>query len=173
MSRRNSTPGCATAPPRIPIRSARGSSGGLNFSPISRRGAGSRRPRRLAQFGLRRFRWQEAGPGGPARTSIGVKTSGGGHKMLETQSTSPTLHGGLVDHRGLILTPMGAVRAAAGGGGGGQAAGDVGAGAARRRVVVGGGGGAHRPSRSVVWSLKSDSVVYTKFDLCSGAPGAA
>jgi hypothetical protein len=37
---------------------------------------------------------------------IGVKTSGGGHKMLETQSTSPTLHGGLVDHRGLILTPM-------------------------------------------------------------------
>src|ERR1039457_2735472 len=43
------------------------------------------------------------GAGGPG---IGVKTSGGGHKMLETQSTSPTLHGGLVDHRGLILTPM-------------------------------------------------------------------
>src|ERR1017187_983564 len=44
--------------------------------------------------------------GDPMVLGIGVKTSGGGHKMLETQSTSPTLHGGLVDHRGLILTPM-------------------------------------------------------------------
>ena len=35
---------------------------------------------------------------------MGVKTSGGGHKMLETQSTP--LHGGLVDLRGLILTSM-------------------------------------------------------------------
>src|ERR1039458_9271597 len=42
-------------------------------------------------------------PGGPG---IGVKICAADHKLLETQSMPPTLHGGAAGCEGGILTPM-------------------------------------------------------------------
>src|ERR1019366_6855181 len=41
------------------------------------------------------------------RPSIGVKICAADHKLLETQSMPPTLHGGAAGCEGGILTPMG------------------------------------------------------------------